>query len=57
MLVWPLCCESEAVLSKRFHPSDQAGLFICEIFMKKRVVRRNHRNQASPVDGAYMKWP
>ena len=57
MLVWPLCCESEAVLFKRFRPSDQAGLFICEIFVKKRAVRGDHRNQASPVDWAHMKRP
>ena len=28
MPFWPLCCESEAILSKKFRPDHRAGVFI-----------------------------
>ena len=32
MPFWPLCCESEAILSKKFRPGHWAGVFIWENF-------------------------
>ena len=32
MLFWLLCCESEAFLSKMFHPGHRAEVFIWEKF-------------------------
>ena len=32
MPFWPLCCESEAILFKKFCPGHQAGVFIWENF-------------------------
>ena len=32
-LCWPLCCESEAILFKKFRPGHWAGVFIWEIFI------------------------
>ena len=31
-LCWPLCCESEAILFKKFRPGHWAGVFIWENF-------------------------
>ena len=33
MPFWPLCCESEAILFKKFCPGLWAGVFIWEIFI------------------------
>ena len=32
MRFWPLCCESEAILSKIFVPVTRVGVFILENF-------------------------
>ena len=32
MLFWPLCCESKAILFKKFHPGHWAEVFIWENF-------------------------
>ena len=32
MSFWPICCESDAILFKKFRPGDRAGVFICENF-------------------------
>ena len=32
MPFWPICCESDAILFKRFRPGDRAGVFIWENF-------------------------
>ena len=53
MLLWPLCCESEAILFKMFRPGHQAGVFIWENFHPGyRDIGRKNRdlgNRASPV--------
>ena len=32
MPFWPICCESDAILFKKFLPGDRAGVFIWENF-------------------------
>ena len=32
MPFWPICCESDAILFKKFRPGDRAGVFIWENF-------------------------
>ena len=32
MPFWPLCCESEAILFKKFRPGHRAGVMIWENF-------------------------
>ena len=32
MPFWPICCESDAILFKKFRPGHRAGVFICENF-------------------------
>ena len=53
MLFWPLCCESEAILFKKFRPGQRAVVFICEIFHPgyPDVGRKNQDlgNRASPA--------
>ena len=43
-LCWPLCCESEAILFKKFRPGHWAGVFIWENFCD-----RDLGNRASPA--------
>ena len=43
---WPLCCESEAILSKQFRPGHWAGVFIWE---HSRSRYRDLDNRASPA--------
>ena len=61
MPFWPPCCESEAILLKKFRPGHQAGVFIWENFYPSyRDLGRKDRdlgNRASPVDQAHMKRP
>ena len=52
-LCWPLCCESEAILFKKFRPGHWAGVFIWENFHPGyRDLGRKNRdlsNRASPA--------
>ena len=32
MRFWPICCESDAILFKKFRPGDRTGVFIWENF-------------------------
>ena len=52
-LCWPLCCESEAILFKKFRPGHWAGVFIWENFRPgHRDLGRKNRdlgNRASPA--------
>ena len=45
-LCWPLCCESEAILFKKFCPGHWAGVFIWENF---HPGYRDLGNRASPA--------
>ena len=53
MPFWPLCCESEAILFKKFRPGHRAGVFIWENFhpgyRDLGHKYRDHGNRASPV--------
>ena len=53
MPFWPLCCESEAILFKKFRPGHRAGVFIWENFHPGyRDLGRKSRdlgNRASPA--------
>ena len=53
MSFWPTCCESDAILFKRFRPGDRAGVFIWESFHPGyRDIGRKNRdlgNRASPA--------
>ena len=50
MPFWPLCYESEAILSKMFRPGHRAGVFIWENFhssyrdLGNRVSLASHMN-------------
>ena len=48
MPFWPLCCESEAILFKKFRPGHRAGVFIWESFHLGRK-NRDLGNRASPA--------
>ena len=52
MPFWPICCESDAILFKKFRPGDRAGVFIWENFHPGyRDIGRKNRdlgNRASP---------
>jgi len=53
MPFWPLCCQSEAILSKSFIPVTQAGVIIWENFHPRYQdlshKNRDPGNQASPA--------
>ena len=53
MPFWPICCESDAILFKKFGPGDRAGVFIWENFHPSyRDIGRKNRdlsNRASPA--------
>ena len=53
MPFWPLCCDSEAILFKKFRPGHRAGVFIWENFHPGyRDLGRKNRdlgNRASPA--------
>ena len=54
MPYWPICCESDAILFKKFRPGDRAGVFIWENFHPGyyRDIGRKNRdlgNRASPA--------
>ena len=53
MPFWPICCESDAILFKKFRPGDRAGVFIWENFHPGyRDIGRKNRdlgNRASPA--------
>ena len=45
-IFWPLCCESEAILFKKFRPGHWAGVVIWENF---HPGYRDLGNRASPA--------
>ena len=47
MPFWPLCCESEAILSEMLRPGHRAGMFIWKNFHPG--YRDLGRNRASPA--------
>ena len=53
MPFWSVCCESDAILFKKFRPGDRARVFIWENFNPGyRDIGRKNRdlgNRASPV--------
>ena len=53
MPFWPICCESDAILFKKFRRGYQAGVFICENFHPgyQDIGRKNRYlgNRASPA--------
>ena len=53
MPFWPICCENDAILFKKFRPGDRAGVFICENFHPgyQDIGRKNRDldNRASPA--------
>ena len=53
MPFWPIWCESDAILFKKFRPGDRAGVFIWENFHPGyRDIGRKNRdlgNRASPA--------
>ena len=46
-LCWPLCCDSEAILFKKFRPGHWAGVFIWENFHPGYRKNRDLGNRAS----------
>ena len=50
---WPICCESDAILCKKFRPGDRAGVFIWASFhLGYRDIGRKNRdlgNRTSPA--------
>ena len=53
MPFWPICCESDAILFKKFRPGERAGVFILEnSHPSYRDLGRKNRdlgNRASPA--------
>ena len=61
MPCWPLCCEREPILFKKFRPGHQAGVFIWETFIPvteisvtepTRPLIRTHRHFYNEKSGA-----
>ena len=50
MPFWPLCGESEAILSKMFHPSHRAGVLIWGKFHPGYRDLSNRASQASHMN-------
>ena len=47
MPFWPICCESDAILLKKFRPCGRAGVFIWENFHPGyRDIGRKNREEA-----------
>ena len=47
MPFWPICCESDAILFKKFRPGERAGVFIWENFHPgHRDIGRKNRDLA-----------
>ena len=51
MPFWPICCESDAILFKKFRPGDRAGVFIWENFHPgyRDIGRKNRDLGISPA--------
>ena len=54
MPFWPICCESNAILFKKFRPGDRAGVFIWENFRPGYRDLRTHRYSRKPSQPS---WP
>ena len=53
MPFWPLCCDSEAILFKKFRPGHRAGVFISENFHPGyRDLGRKNRDLGNRVSPA-----